>query len=79
MFSLMPWRKERNEVSPRTRYNDPLSLFRSEFDQLFDRFFGQWPTAFADMPVGANREETDTEIVFKFDAPGFDAKTSTST
>jgi len=70
----MPWRKERSEVAPRTRYADPLSLFRNEFDLLFDRFFGQLPTVFAEMPVGPKMEETDKEIVLKFDAPGFDVK-----
>ena len=74
MFSLMPWRKERSDVALRNRPNDPLSLFRSEFDALFDRFFGPWPDLMNDRAGGASMEETDKEILFKFDAPGFEAK-----
>jgi HSP20 family protein len=74
MFSLMPWRKERSEVAPRIRSNDPLSLFRGEFDALFDRFFVAWPTLLPEVPMGAKLEETDKEFVYQIDAPGFEAK-----
>jgi len=75
MFSLMPWRKERNEVEMRPN-RDPLSLFRNEFDALFDRFLGNFPSTWRNMPemAGAQLEETETEIVCRMDAPGFEAK-----
>jgi len=67
MFSLMPWRKERKELEMRP-HRDPLSLFRNEFDALFDRFLGHMPEM-----RGTQLEETEQEIVCRMDAPGFEA------
>lgn len=74
MFSLMPWKKDRNgsgALADRTEH--PLSLFRSEFDTLFDRFFGNWPALDANWSAwGLDLDETDSEVTVKVDAPGFE-------
>jgi HSP20 family protein len=73
MFSLMPWRKERNgggALANRTEH--PLSLFRTEFDTLFDRFFGNWPAADPWSGWGLDLDETDAEVTAAVDAPGFE-------
>jgi HSP20 family protein len=69
MFGLIPWRKQGNGLEvhqPRT----PFGLIGSEFDSLFDRFFRGWN--WPEMK-GAELEETDTEVVVRMDAPGFEA------
>ncbi len=74
MFSLMPWKKGRNGTSAlASRTEHPLSLFRSEFDNLFDRFFGTWPLPDAGWAGwGLDLDETDSEVSVKVDAPGFE-------
>jgi HSP20 family protein len=70
MFGLIPWRKQGNGLEAR-RSGDPLSLFRSEFDSLFDRFFRGWT---GPEMKGVELEETDKEMLMRMDAPGFEAK-----
>jgi HSP20 family protein len=74
MFGLVPWRKDRNgsgALANRTEH--PLSLFRSEFDTLFDRFFGSWPAFDANWPAwGLDVDETDNDVLVQVDAPGFE-------
>jgi len=76
MLGLMPWKKERNgsgSAALATRDEHPLSLFRSEFDTLFDRFFGHWPVPDAGWGGwGLDLDETDSEVTVKVDAPGFE-------
>jgi HSP20 family protein len=74
MFSLMPWRSNRNGAGAlANRTEHPLSLFRSEFDSLFDRFFGNWPALDATWSGwGLDLDETDNEVVARVDAPGFE-------
>ena len=74
MFSLTPWKKERNgSAALANRTEHPLSLFRSEFDTLFDRFFGGWPTPDAGWGGwGLDLDETDNDVTVKVDAPGFE-------
>src|SRR5438132_10904430 len=46
MFNLTPWKKAEN-AGPgalTTAQASPLNRFRREFDALFDRFFGPWPS-----------------------------------
>lgn len=78
MFSLMPWKKQRNEskalAAPGTEH--PLSLFHNDFDTVFDRIFGRWSSAFDDNWLGwggLETKDTDHEVIFRVDAPGFEA------
>jgi len=76
MFSLIPWRnKEQNtgrSLAPRETH--PLSQLRSEFDSLFNRFFGDWPMPFGDWPgmTGYDLEDAGKEWVVRAEAPGFE-------
>lgn len=73
MFGLMPWRKERGSGALANRTEHPLSLFRNEFDTLFDRFFGNWPALDGSWAGwGLDLDETDNEVTVKVDAPGFE-------
>jgi HSP20 family protein len=75
MFSLMPWRRERERSGLVPRTERPLSFFRGDLDELFDRFFARLP-----MPVeekwlamtGMEVEETDEAELVRTDAPGFE-------
>jgi len=75
MFSLAPWKKDRNGSGAlAARAEHPLTLFRSEFDSLFDRFLGGWPGADAAGlgGWGLDLDETDSEVTVRVDAPGFE-------
>lgn len=67
MFGLVPWKKGGTGALA-NRDEHPLSLFRNEFDTLFDRFFAGWP----DGGWGLEADETDRDVTVKMDAPGFD-------
>jgi len=70
MFGLVPWKKSGSgAVANRAEY--PLSLFRNEFDTLFDRFFGNGPDGTGN-GWGMETDETDTALTVKMDAPGFE-------
>lgn len=75
MFSLMPWTRERTSsrsLAPRT---EPLSLFRSDLEEWFNRFFPRWPTLFEEglmAPEGLAMEETAEASLVRIDAPGFE-------
>lgn len=58
MFGLVPWKKDGNG-SLANRSEHPLSLFRDEFDTLFDRFFGNWPGLDTRPGWGLETDETD--------------------
>ena len=71
MFSLTPWRKERNGGGAvATRPEHPISLFRNEFDTLFDRFFGG--QTLDGNGWGLEADETDDAVKVTMDAPGFE-------
>jgi HSP20 family protein len=75
MFSLMPWRKERNGSRSLAGTDRGLSLFRSELEEMFDRFFARWPTVIEEgwMALsGVEVKESDETILIRTDAPGFD-------
>lgn len=76
MFSLIPWKKQRNDSSAlANRTEHPLNFFRNSFDSILDTFFGRWPlygdpwSAWNDMGV----EDRENEFVVRADAPGFEA------
>ena len=71
MFGLVPSRRESRSGGSLLRRTDPLLQLRGEFDNLFDRFFGSWPTAFAAEDWGMDMENRDKEILVRADAPGF--------
>jgi len=72
MFGLVPWKKNGNGSGAlANRAEHPVSLFRSEFDTLFDRFLGHWPDGdWAGW--GLEADETDAHVTVAMDAPGFD-------
>ncbi len=75
MFSLLPWRTERKGPERLARTEHPLSLFRPEIDEWFDRFFARWPLlgeGWLTEPE-MTMEETDEALVVRTDAPGFEA------
>jgi len=79
-MNLIPWKRKEVETSlahqPRT-----LSTLRNEFDQLFDRFFGDLTGEMPEM-FGARGawlpafevSETDSEILVRAELPGVNAK-----
>jgi len=72
MFGLVPWKKGGNGSGAlANRAEHPVSLFRNEFDTLFDRFFGPWPDGNGH-GWGMETDETDTALTVKMDAPGFE-------
>jgi len=72
MFGLVPWKKGGNGSGAlASRAEHPLSLFRNEFDTLFDRFFGNWPDGDG-RGWGMEADETDKDVTVKMDAPGFE-------
>ena len=81
MFNLIPWRKAEN-AGPgalTSAQASPLNRFRHEFDALFDRFFGLWPsTTDADwwglQPFwGVDVDDKEDKVVVRAEAPGFEA------
>lgn len=79
MFSLMPWRKEKNGGLMR-RGEHPFATIRREFETLFDRFLGQEPLFLTRWPAveefgrgwGMEVKETEKEVVVEVEAPGFE-------
>jgi HSP20 family protein len=74
MFGLMPWRKERAGGSP-AGTERALSLFRSDLEEMFDRFFARWPTVVEEgwmALTGVELKETDDRVLVRTDAPGFE-------
>jgi HSP20 family protein len=69
MFGLVPWKKSGNGTALANRNDHPLSLFRNEFDTLFDRFFGPEPDWAG---VGLEADETEKDVTVRMDAPGFE-------
>jgi HSP20 family protein len=79
MFALMPWRKERKvrrallPRGERFRRMDEFDMM-DEFDTLFERLLG-WPLLERELPLrpwGVETEETDKEVVFHLELPGFE-------
>ena len=49
MASLIPWRRDRDGGKSLTRSSDyPLTQLRNEFESLFERFFGRFPSVLAE-------------------------------
>ena len=76
MFGLMPRRREK-VAGPLVPETHSLLVMRREMDELFNRFFGLWPLEWAEemeVPAawGLKEEETEKEVVFKAEAPGFE-------
>ena len=80
MFSLIPWKKKRDELgnaSPEPVENQ-LTRFRQDFDSLINRFWGDWPSLGGDwfsprQGWGLTLDEDDSEYLVRAEAPGFDA------
>ena len=81
-MSLVPWRGKRPESGwDEDRPESVLTRFRSEMDQLFERFFGRtWDVmeqGFSAMTAWApslDVSETDTDINIRAEVPGVDPK-----
>jgi HSP20 family protein len=75
MFDLIPWRRRERETAPAT---SPW-LFRREFDDLIERFFGEEPLARhgvfgrAFSPV-VDITENDNDIIVRAEIPGMEQK-----
>lgn len=73
----VPWRSNSGTLS--TERAHPLDLFRREFDNLFDRFFGGFPAPF-DPEFGQMRwwdfgvEDQGDKFVVRAELPGFEEK-----
>jgi HSP20 family protein len=75
MFDLIPWRRKERETAPIT---SPW-LFRSDFDDFIERFFGEEPLARHGIFGGAfspavDIVENDDDIVVKAEIPGMEQK-----
>jgi len=67
MFELIPWRRTERDV---------FDLLRSEFEDMWDPFFGHWPRLRLTerfCPC-VDVSETEKELVVKAEIPGMDAK-----
>jgi HSP20 family protein len=78
MFNMTPWKKERNGGrSLVTRPDHPLNWMRDEFESLFNRFFGNWPTFFDEdwntRFWGLDLDDTGKEVFVRAEAPGFES------
>jgi HSP20 family protein len=75
MFSLTPWRKRDGSSQLATR-QFPLDRLRDEFDALFDRFFGNFPTLIdweTEWRWGLEVDDSGKEVIVRAEAPGFEA------
>src|SRR5947209_6117017 len=78
MFNVTPWKKEHNGGRALVNRPDhPLNLMRDEFETLFNRFFGNWPTlwdqGWGNQPFwGLNMDDTGKEVLVRAEAPGFE-------
>jgi HSP20 family protein len=75
MFSMVPWKKkEDNGTAVVSR--DPLHRFRREFDDLFDRLWGNWLSpldGWQGSAWGLDLRDAGNEYVVRAEAPGFEA------
>jgi len=72
MFALTP---RRSSMAPLARGEFPFGWMREEFPALFERLFTGWPILeMPEWPTGwrATTEETEKEVVFQFEMPGFE-------
>jgi HSP20 family protein len=73
MFSLMPWRKERQGTTSLATWPErEFGLFRTGLDELVERLFGRWPVLFEDGSMGLEVEETDEAMLVRAEVPGFE-------
>src|SRR3954453_22923418 len=78
MADLTPWREGSRSPNLGEWRGHPLERMRREFDSLFDRFFGAWPTPFAGedpwaRPAGLDVTTQGNEMVIRAEVPGFEA------
>ena len=71
MFGLVPWKKKNHDGGALA----PFEGYRP-LDQLFDRFFHDWPAlsgeAGRDWHWGFDVDETEDAVVVRAEAPGFE-------
>lgn len=79
-MSLIPWKSKSSNGGSIERSADPLHRFRSEMENVFDRFFDSpmspWSEPFGPggwMP-SLDMSETDTHVVVRAEVPGVDPK-----
>lgn len=83
MFGLIPWRKKRAEatgnggaLAPVRDFPTFMRRMQSEFDDLFERFAGDWPVSGNGgngWRWGLDVEDKDDSVVVRAEAPGFEA------
>jgi HSP20 family protein len=78
MFSLIPWKKRRDEIGNVSAepVERQLTRLRDEFDSLVSRFWDEWPSSgggWLSRGWGLDVDENDREYLVRSEAPGFDA------
>jgi HSP20 family protein len=78
MFSLIPWKKRRDEIGNVSAepVERQLTRLRDEFDSVVSRFWDEWPSLGGDWlnrGWGLDVDENDREYLVRSEAPGFDA------
>jgi len=77
MFNLIPW-KRRQDVPVRRQGELPVEQFRREWDQLLDRFFGDFEQSLGPWGNGfrmgslMDLEDQEKEYVLRAELPGFE-------
>lgn len=84
MAGLIPWRRKKTEsagnggaLSPLREFPSIMRRMQSEFEELFDRFARDWPTALEDVGRGwhwgLDVEDKEDSVIIRAEAPGFEA------
>ncbi|TVS19101.1 MAG: Hsp20/alpha crystallin family protein [Planctomycetaceae bacterium] len=77
MFGLVP-KKRAQDVAVRQDEGNPLIQFRREFDDLWNRFWGDWSHGLQSAGDGgwpnlsSNIEDQEKQFVLRAELPGFD-------
>ena len=81
-MNLIPWRRKREEDSPREASSAAMAPFRGEVESLFNRFlrdpwdFGPWFSPLEERTSGpcTDLAETEDQVSVKMELPGMDPK-----
>jgi HSP20 family protein len=79
MFSLIPWKKGRDDIGRVSAepVERQLTRLRQDFDSLVNRFWNDWPSLDRDWfserrNWGLDVDENENEYLVRTEAPGFD-------
>ncbi|QYX55693.1 Hsp20/alpha crystallin family protein [Roseovarius sp. SCSIO 43702] len=74
---LIPWGRDRNQVSDRRRDDDnPMVSLQRDLNRVFEDFWGRFDSPFGSMSTGPRTDisETDDAMQVAVDLPGLDEK-----